>query len=396
MRLHNILLVLSVFALSADALAQQTVADSIVHNGLVRYFQLRLPTTANDTQNRPLVLNLHGGSGNMVSAQGFTQMNPVADANGFAIAWPQGYGVAPPGFSWADGRNTSADQAGVDDVGFLNALVDSLVEDYGFDDQRIYICGFSNGGFMVQRMACESPSKFAAMASLGCSMDVDLFAACSPDLVRPFLMMNGTSDPAMPYEGGPMENPLVTPVVPVEDAVNFWKQTLQCQTENSINLPNLSTSDNSSIERFQYTNCHCSAEMWFYRIDNGGHTWPGVYLPQLEATLGVTNLDISASSELWAFFEPFSLCNIPLSAEELIFREREVYTVYPNPVGGVLMVTGDMRDLLRVTLRSLDGKVVHDIQRPRFPLDLGSLNRGVYVVEFHTANGRISQRLLKQ
>jgi len=100
--------------------AQTNLTDSLLHQNLQRQFMVHLPPGFSSSQQRALVVNLHGGSGNMVSAQGFSQMNPVADQNNFVVAWPQGIGVAAPGFSWADGRNTSADQAGIDDIGFIH------------------------------------------------------------------------------------------------------------------------------------------------------------------------------------------------------------------------------------------------------------------------------------
>ncbi|MFN7880033.1 MAG: alpha/beta hydrolase family esterase, partial [Sphingobacteriia bacterium] len=138
--------------------------DSIVHDGKFRKFIMYEPDSYDGTVAYPLVISLHGGSGNMVNAQGFSRLNPWANTKGYLVAWPQGYAtVVSPlgnGYTWADGRNTNADQAGIDDVGFLLNLVDSLKEQYNIDTNRVYLCGFSNGGFMVQRMACQAPERF--------------------------------------------------------------------------------------------------------------------------------------------------------------------------------------------------------------------------------------------
>lgn len=201
--MRNTVRLTSIFLFFSSMLwAQTNVTDSIVHQNYQRKFMVHLPPNFSTASPRALVLNLHGGSGNMITAQGFSMLNPVADQNNFIVAWPQGYGIAPPGFSWADGRNTSADQAGIDDVGFIDTLIDTLITRYNVDTSRIYICGFSNGGFMVQRIACQLPDRFAAMASLGASMDVIRYQNCNPSKPIPMAFFNGTADPAMPYNGG--------------------------------------------------------------------------------------------------------------------------------------------------------------------------------------------------
>jgi polyhydroxybutyrate depolymerase len=283
--------------------AQTNITDSIVHQTYQRKFMVHFPPNFNTTTQRALVVSLHGGSGNMVNAQGFSMLNPVSDQNNFIVAWPQGYGIAPPGFSWADGRNTSADQAGVDDIGFIDKLIDTLITRYNVDTNKIYICGFSNGGFMVQRLACQLPDRFAAMASLGSSMDTVLYQNCNPSKPIPMAFFNGTADPAMPYGGGPMQNPQVIPVVPVDTTVQFWVTHNNCQTASPVfNFPDTFTTDNSTAELYTFTNCDCNADVKFYKLINGGHTWPGVYVATQASVLGNTNRDINASVELWNFF----------------------------------------------------------------------------------------------
>lgn len=291
---------------------------------------VHLPPNFNATTQRALVLSLHGGSGNMVNAQGFSMLNPVSDQNNFIVGWPQGYGIAPPGFSWADGRNTSADQAGIDDIGFINKLIDTLITRYNVDTSRMYICGFSNGGFMVQRLACQLPDRFEAMASLGSSMDTVLHQNCNPSKPIPMAFFNGTADPAMPYGGGPMQNPEVIPVVPVDTTVRFWVAHNHCQTESpEFNFPDIFITDNSTAKLYNFTNCDCNADVKFYKLINGGHTWPGVYVASQASVLGNTNRDIHASFELWNFFNSHTLCSTMLGLEDR--DTRLPIKVYPNP-----------------------------------------------------------------
>lgn len=355
---------------------------------------VHFPPNFDTSTQRPLVLNLHGGSGNMMNAQGFSMLNPVSDENNFIVAWPQGYGIAPPGFSWADGRNTSADQAGIDDVGFIDILIDTLTSRYNVDTSKIFICGFSNGGFMVQRIACELPNKFAAMASLGASMDTVLFQNCNPIKPVPFAFFNGTADPAMPYNGGPMQNPLVTPVVPVDSAVLFWVSHNNCQTTApTYYFPDSFVNDESTAELMEFHECDCDASVRFYKLINGGHTWPGVFVASQAEVLGNTNRDINASVELWDFFNSHTLCD---NATEIIddYIKEDLF-VYPNPESREIFLNLDQSESATIHIRNVVGHLLISTVNER-AIDISPLSTGLYFLTI--SNGKYSQtvKFLKQ
>lgn len=327
----------------------------------------------------------------MISAQGFSQMNAVSDTSQFIVSWPQGAGIAPPGFSWADGRNTSADQAGIDDVGFIDKLIDTLAQDYSIDTNRIYLCGFSNGGFMAQRLACELNNHFAGIGSLGASMDTVLIQNCSPSFNTPIIFFNGTADPAMPYQGGPMQNPQVTPVVPVDTAVQFWVNHNLCESESDwIQVPDSFPDDLSTAEYKSFTNCACNADVQFFKLINGGHTWPGVYIAAQEDILGNTNRDIHASRELWKFFEQFENCNTGLSV--LQFLPEEII-IYPNPVKSSFSVKGLNTNFLEIL--DSNGRSVFKSKVSNL-VDISELSSGIYIIKVNSEQGVYRKKLVKE
>jgi len=385
---------LTIFVTVGQVFAQSNILDSIPHQSYQRKFMVHFPPNFSTATERPLVINLHGGSGNMLSAQGFSQLNPVSDQNDFIVAWPQGIGQAQSGgFTWADGRNTSADQAGIDDIGFIDKLVDTLTIRYNVDTNKIYICGFSNGGFMVQRLACQLPNRFAAMASLGSSMDTELYKTCSPSHPIPMAFFNGTADPAMPYGGGAMQNPLVTPVVPVDTTVQYWVDNNNCTNANPVfNFPNTFSTDNSTAELYRYTDCDCNADVYFYKLINGGHTWPGVYIASQASVLGNTNRDIHASEELWDFFDNYSLCqNIVGLNENRIELDLKVY---PNPANSVVQIDfGNYQSNFTVFLYTQLGKLISRNENERI-ITLRHLSNGIYFLTVKTKNGNTSRKLI--
>src|SRR6266566_4218892 len=131
--------------------------------GRVRRFALRLPRSRS-SGGIPLVIVLHG---NHPDATGlmmreWTTFDEQADAFGFAVAYPDGVGGC-----WADGRGvTAADEAGVDDVAFLRALVGASAERYGTSADRAVVAGVSNGAFMAHRMAIEASDQVAVFGAV--------------------------------------------------------------------------------------------------------------------------------------------------------------------------------------------------------------------------------------
>ncbi|MEL6356277.1 MAG: PHB depolymerase family esterase [Bacteroidota bacterium] len=378
--------------------AQANVGDSLLHQNIQRKYIIHIPPSYTGDSPTPLVITLHGGSGTNQNAQGFTQMNFASNDNGFLVAYPQGAGVAPPGFSWADGRGTSADNAGIDDVGFISKMINAISEDYNLDPNRVYVCGFSNGGFMTQRLACELSDRFAAVGGLGCSMDTSLFATCSPSSPIPMAYFAGTADPEVPFNGGPMNNPNVLPIVPVDSAVQFWVRHNNCQTVvPKIDLPDLVTDDNSTAQLFDFTDCDCNTSVRFFKLIGAGHTWPGVEILNIEPLLGETNEDIHASYQLWNFFSMHSNCDELTSTEyeELATIDAQVF---PNPSKGIITIKSS-EQMYTISLVNAFGQAIfrNKIMAKEKSFSLADLPPGVYFIQIEVANNQsVIRKLILQ
>src|SRR5262249_3736281 len=62
--------------------------------------------------------------------------------------------------------NTCCGNGGIDDVGFIRAVVAAASGQANIDPQRVYVTGLSNGGAMSQRLACDAADLFAASAPM--------------------------------------------------------------------------------------------------------------------------------------------------------------------------------------------------------------------------------------
>ncbi len=379
-----------------DSIAQQNIKDSLVHQGFIRQYTIHLPPNYANLDTLPLVIFLHGGSGNAQSAQNFTQLNPVSNQAPFMVAYPQGYALANGGgFTWADGRGTSADRQQIDDLGFIEKMMDQVLDKFDVNPDRVYLAGFSNGGFLTQRIACAYGERFAAIASLGSTMDVNLRASCQPTEPLPTLILTGTADPLVPYEGGEM-NGNVVDIVSTTEVLAFWREQNNCQTMlDTVDLPDIDTTDHSTVSTLGFTDCDCQAEVSHIRINGGGHTWPGVEIVSYEALAGETNEDIHASEVLWDFFKQHRRCRQLTSANN--HHMSPTWKVYPNPTQGQVRVQ-TQSPIKQVVVYTMQGKMLHkrELNTFTFTLNMEEEPPGTYLLRIWQQDGLVAQRLIEK
>jgi polyhydroxybutyrate depolymerase len=292
------LLTVGVLAFCLVACGREVSASSRDQPGSLQFGGLTRTYTVHVPPGPPwgLVLSLHGGGGTGVGQQGLTDFDSVADTNNLLVAYPDGYDK-----SWADGRGAApADRRHVDDVGFLAALVAKLQADYGVPAGHVFATGMSNGGFMSNRLGCERADVFAAVAPVAGTLGVGV--ACNPSRPVSVLEAHGTADPLVPFNGGDVRGRGgVSHSIAVSSMVDKWRSADGCQGDPSKeDLRDVG--DGTSVQRFDSTACAASTEVVFYRIDKGGHTWPGgkQYLPK--ALIGPTTRALDASQVIAQFF----------------------------------------------------------------------------------------------
>ncbi len=277
-------------------LANRDFKETVVSNDLVRSYHIHLPSNYDVSSAFPLLIALHGrlGTGKKMIKQ--TDFNRIADREGFIAVYPEGFKRG-----WADGRGiTHADKRGVNDVAFIDKLIKALQEKFSIDHTRIYIAGHSNGGFMAQRLAIERSHKFAAIAVVAASLSEWLASRFTPSRSMPVSFINGTADPVTPYEGG--RQPGGAKVLSVEDAVKIWVHFNGCKEAPEVQeIHGLDSS--TSVSVFTYGSCKNHSQVKLYKIEGGGHVWPGQSEDLSRSGVGKLSAGIDASEEIWGFFE---------------------------------------------------------------------------------------------
>ena len=300
----RILAILFTFLSAAGACA----AETIKVGGVARSFITQFP----DNKPAPLVIVLHGNTQTGADMRTRTSWALVASRERFGLIFPDGLNHA-----WADLRPDAkragrVPPAGTDDVAFIVRLIEKYVADGSADPKRIYITGLSNGSAMTIRLVCERADLFASAATVIVNFTDESAAACHPSRPVPLLMMNGTADPLIPFEGGKGASRFaVDGYWSTVQTLAFWRRIGGCETGNGevTNLDDRDHADESTVTRME-SRCPPGREVVLYRVNGGGHRMPGTFsdarFPRVAAAfLGPQNHDIDGAETIWAFFRKF-------------------------------------------------------------------------------------------
>jgi polyhydroxybutyrate depolymerase len=301
-----VLVLLLALGLARGAEAHPADADdpwpSLTVGGLERHYLLHLPSHWRETGPLPLVIVLHGAAGDARSTADMTGFSPLADRSHFIVAYPEGtsIGVDPPRQTWNAGFCCgSASRNHVDDLAFLNALIDQLSATYPVDRHRVYVTGLSNGAMLTYSFAARYPNRVAAIAPVAGAIggiagtDQPPIAIGRPVRPVPVLIIHGMLDGYVLYNGGVSPN-TGTPGrfnVSVDDAVHFWRGADGCGSR----AIRQATTDGKVI--FQnYEDCRDRTEVRLVALSQGPHEWP----PAIERPGGASE---PTAALIWDFFK---------------------------------------------------------------------------------------------
>jgi polyhydroxybutyrate depolymerase len=240
-------------------------------------------------------------------------LGPYGDAQGFVTLTPHGEGQGPvPLWDTTPG--------GRDEV-FLEGMLDDVEASLCVDTARVFVTGLSNGAMMTSTLACALSDRFAAAAPVAGVTEV---AGCNPDRPVPVVAFHGTDDGFLAYDGGfgPQVASLPSPdgqgtlgdvaaepdgpseasSPSVPEVVADWGGRNGC---DDTAPEEEAVADDVTLLSFA---CPAGAEADLYRVEGGGHSWPGSeFLANVENIVGHTTMSISANEVMWEFFEQHPL-----------------------------------------------------------------------------------------
>ncbi|MDB4678202.1 T9SS type A sorting domain-containing protein [bacterium] len=384
--MKKLLLSLVSVAICATSFGQQTT-NNWEFDGLNREYIQYVPSVYDGSEAVPLVIVLHG-LGDVMSNMAQVGFHQVSDTANFIVVTPQAIvdQMLSGSTAWNSGAGVGPFSLNpdIDDVGFINALIDTVSDRYNIDQSRIFTTGFSMGGFMSNRLACELNDRVASIASVGGTVGGAL--TCTPGQDIPVCHFHGTSDGTVGYGiagGGVADNTFGSNV---SDWISFWNSNNSCgaavlegQFPNTVN-------DGYSVDYVEYGGCTNSSRVVHYKVHGADHVW----LPNTQA-----GSDVFYTLEIWKFFLGLSPTN--LVASELGIGENEIASigVYPNPTSDVLRIENTEAKILDVSVFNTAGQLVNEFSGNSNTIDVSALQTGVYQIMVATEKGLYSNSFIK-
>ncbi|MGY4098722.1 alpha/beta hydrolase family esterase [Nocardia sp. R16R-3T] len=282
-------------------MSDELVTGELAVDGLVRSLAVRPPLE----RNAPLVLVLHGNHSGSTRTYtrpimyDWTSFAAHADEWGIALAYPNGHSGC-----WADGRGvTTADEAGVDDVSFLHAVIDWCADWFGTATDRTLVVGMSNGAFMSHRFALAAADRVPVFAAVAGGLPAPLLDI-RPTHAVSAMLINGDADPIQPITGGHSRHhdPNGEPrgrTLGLDETARHWRTLNRCTDDGGT-----ITTEQSS--RHTMTGGVGGTQVTAWTAFGGGHTWPGTPIPAEWADSPATavTMEFDAAEQIYHFAHP--------------------------------------------------------------------------------------------
>jgi polyhydroxybutyrate depolymerase len=278
---------------------------------------------ANPTAPAPVVVLLHGGSQSMRRQFGpnggaTLEWLAVARANNILLLAPNGTNAETGDTKgdtqfWNDFRDAArARTTSAGDVAFVRDLLAWAHKTYKTDPARTYVTGASNGGMMTYRLLAEAPEKFAAGAAFIAALPEPIARVPKPVRATPLMIMAGTADPLVQWNGGAIAGNRGK-VVSAEENLTWWLAANRAETvpQTTTQLPHLDAKDACKIERKTFAAKAGGAPVVFYTNQGGGHTMPSIKHKIADGFLvrrfiGPVCRDVETAELTWAFFKQYT------------------------------------------------------------------------------------------
>ena len=373
------LLVVGVFF--ATALAAQLTTESLTVDGQTRTYLQYVPVDFDAAEQVPLVLCFHGGAGVAEDQLAIGDLRDIADQERFILLYPQALPDPNDGGStnWqvvTSGNLPFTVPNPHSDINFVAALIDEMHALHGVDLSRIYAMGYSNGGGFVYDLACRLSDHITGVGAVARTMYAESYANCETTHPTPVVTILGTNDFNSNYDGVVYDGTLYYHSSDEGNALWIDENEL-LPYANVVELPDVNTSDGSTVERYQWSDADGCRELTHYKVLGGDHDWPGAW----------GNMDIISHELIWDHLKEFDM-NGRISCGSLNSDNAEVglWTLAPNPASSQLIVRGEhitssapFHIFNAAGVRCLEGTVAS----PRTAISLQGLASGRYGIHLN-------------
>jgi polyhydroxybutyrate depolymerase len=236
-----------------------------------RPYGLKVPAGYDGQHPVPLVVLLHGYGSNGAQQAGYFGLLTEADKAGFLLAYPDGTRDRLGRRFW-NATDACCDffHSGVDDVAYLDAVINEISAKYPVDPARIYVVGHSNGAFMSHRFACDRAGRVAAIVTLA-GMTWEDQSRCPAGSPVSVLHVHGRDDMTVSYQGGATPEGAYPGAV---ETVDDWAAKDGCKgalavTGRKLDLDQSIPGDET--DEATWSGCPSGVSVTLWTIEGGGH-----------------------------------------------------------------------------------------------------------------------------
>lgn len=287
---RNLLSAVIGFALLAAVgpASAEVISASVRVNGIERHFDAHIPDNISRRDEVSVIFGFHGGTSSKELFASYSRLHRAPGARDFIIVYPQGYES-----TWNAGDCCGkAKRYRIDDVAFVREMLAYLGRLAPVSKDKNFVVGFSNGGGMAQRVACEMADTFAAVASVSGTRDM---TDCRPSRPIAVLAMHGLVDDFSPFEGGYNRYRIYRPGM--MHVVDKWNERMRCRRTKPITLLD------GHVDCNNYLGCRQRKMLVSCAIPDLGHVWPGLnYNDRLEAFWGPSRDELPGTLTIMEFF----------------------------------------------------------------------------------------------
>ena len=279
----------------------------IIHEGIEREYIIHIPK--NLTEDSPLVFIIHGFTGSAERISAYSDMNSIAEREGFIVVYPQGT-IDSNGNTFFNVGYEFNDDSPINDVSFIRELVRSISQEFNLKRKKAFATGMSNGGDMSYLLACTSSDLFKAVAPVAGVLMKGLKDSCELSSPVPIFEIHGTADKISLFEGDLNNEGGWGAYYDLPSTIDFFAERYQLTNKSVKQMTSKESGADYDIFFERHWSDDLEEEVWMYRIEDGRHVWPGIKLnwwnnPLAWFYFGSGNEDINASEEVWAFFKKY-------------------------------------------------------------------------------------------
>ena len=364
------------FFLVSSLFSQNFINQTILFDGNEREYELYIPSSYSENSLSPLMFNFHGGSDFTYDQIQQSDMRDLADENNFILVYPQAHPDPNDGGStnWIHKGDTDHD-----DIYFIDALISELSAQYQIDLERVYACGYSLGGEFVYELLCRLSNKIAAGVVVARTMGQYQYETCSPQHPTPIMTILGTEDF---YEGIEYMGEVI--YISADETHQFWTEYNNTNYNPiEIEISDVNTNDGSTVTKRLWENGDACVSVVEYRVNGGGHEWPGYN----------GNMDINSDNEIWEFVSAFNVDGLISDCNLSLTNEEQNIIISPNPTRSIITIN-NLSDKSILNIIDLKGNIILEstIETGQSQVNISEYSPGIYILNI----GGYSTKIIKK